>query len=432
MANDTVLLHQDRIPEKDFLSCSHNIADDTPLHWHNYIEIEIVLSGTAEHIHNGVTSTIKRGSVSIFRINDYHEIKDSQKLEVLKFCIKDNVIPGKTLTSLNSIENNLSFNLDEETLETVVFFFNACKKENNLIDRNEDYIKNILECIIILLLRLEPSEIKPTKKHQNNHLHMAIEYLHSHFRENPSLSTISELVHYSPTHFSHVFHKKIGKSYNDYLNELKVTYAKQLLTTTNLKVIDVGYQSGFNSYNNFYSTFKQHTNLSPAEYKKKKFTNTQPFGYSWRFAIIDTDINTDPAYVYIKTCLLMHESEYYFSYYYSYDYAIIPDSIENVETGEKIDFFNLKTTDMKSKKRTQKVEFYFKSSSKAPYCITLKMGKGLNNVDCNFRYTSLSNLTLKEISNKKNKNNLAQDFTHAAGNVTWSPNSDAYYEHIDR
>lgn len=128
----------------------------------------------------------------------------------------------------------------------------------------------------------------------------------------------------------------------------------------------------------------------------------------------------------------MHESEYYFSYYYSYDYAIIPDSIENVETGEKIDFFNLKTTDMKSKKRTQKVGFHFKSSSKSEYLITLKMGKGLNNVDCNFRYTSLSNLILNEISNSKNKNNLAQDFTHAAGNVTWSPNSDVYYEHIDR
>ena len=138
MATDTILLHQDRISEKDFLSCSHNIAEDTPLHWHNYIEIEIVLSGTAEHIHNGVTSTIKRGSVSIFRINDYHEIKNSQELEVLKFCIKDNVIPEKTLTILNSIENNLSFNLDEETLETVVFFFNACKKEKPVKRRGEN------------------------------------------------------------------------------------------------------------------------------------------------------------------------------------------------------------------------------------------------------------------------------------------------------
>ena len=432
MANDNVFLYQNQISENDFLAYHRNFMKETPLHWHNFIEIELVLNGSAEHIHNGIVSSIKKGHVSVFRINDYHAIKNVCDLEVLSLSIKDSAISERTLTQLNSSRNNLSFDLNDETFKTVLFFCEACINENSLHNRNEYYIKNLLECILILLLRLDTSEAKPIKKQHNSQLNNAIAYLHNHFRENPSLSTIAEIAHYSSTHFSHVFRKKIGRSFNDYLNELKVAYAKQLLNTTNLKVIDIGYQSGFNSYNNFYATFKQYTNLSPAEYKKKKLTNIHSLGYSWRFGIIDTDINTDPAYVYIKTCLLMHDNEYYFSYYYSYDYAIILDSIVNMENGGVITPYNIKTTDLKDKKRTHKVEFFFRTTSKACYEITLKMGKGLNNVNCDFRHTTLSNLTLYEMNNKKNKNNLAQEFTHAGGQVTWSSNSDAYDVHIDR
>lgn len=432
MANDNIFLYQNRISENDFLAYHKNIMRETPLHWHNFIEIELVLSGTGEHIHNGIASTLKKGHVSLFRINDYHAIKNVQDLYVLSLSIKDSAISEKTLTLLNSTQNNLAFDLDDETFNTVLFFCEACIKEYSFHNRNEEYIKNLLECVLILLLRTDSSEAMPVPKQHNSQINSAINYLHSHFRENPSLNDVAKISHYSSTHFSHVFRKKIGRPFNDYLNELKISYAKQLLNTTNLKVIDVGYQSGFNSYNNFYSTFKQHTNLSPAEYKKKKMTNIHSLGYSWRFAIIDTDIDTNPAYVYIKTCVLRHDNEYYFSYYYSYDYAIAVDSVECLQNGEKIAPYNVKITNLKDKRRTHKVEFFFKTDIKGEYRVILKMGKGLNNIGCDYRYTTLSNLTLYEMNNKENKNNLAQDYTHATGKVTWSSNSDAYDVYIDR
>lgn len=432
MANEQVLLYQNKISENDFLSYNRSLVQDTPLHWHNFIELELVLNGTAEHIHNGISSTISKGHVSLFRINDYHTVKNVNNLEVLTLSIKDGAFSEMTLTQLNSARSNLSFDLDKETFNTVLFFCEACIKENSLHNKNENYIKNLLECILILLLRFDSSEITPIKKHQNSQLNTAINYMHNHFRDNITLSTVAKIAHYSPTHFSHIFAKKIGTPFNDYINELKVTYAKQLLNTTTLKIIDIGYQSGFNSYNNFYSTFKQYTNLSPAEYRKKKTSADNSFGYSWRFEIIDTDINTDPAYVYITTCVLKHSTEYYFSYYYSHDYAIAIDRIENIQTGEIITPFNLKITNLKDRKHTHKVEFLFKTDSKSQYRIILKMGKGLNNINCTYHHTTLSNLTLYEMIDKKVKNNLAKDFTHANGSVSWSPNSDAINMYIDK
>ena len=431
MSENKVFLHENSIPESVFLSNYRKIISDTPVHWHNYIEIEIVMGGKAEHIHNGIASTIKKGHISVLRINDYHSIRNSENLDVFNLSIKDTALSDKTLTALNSQQGNLSFDLDNDTFNTVLFFCESAIKENSYLNKNEDYINNLLDCIFILLLRNISAESKPIKRQNTDQLNIAVNYLHNHFRENPNLNTIAEIAHYSPTHFSHVFHKKIGRSYNDYLNDLKISYAKQLLTTTNLKIIDVGYQSGFNSYNNFYSTFKSYMGISPADYKKKKSSANGPTGYSWRFGIFYTNIETNPAYVYIDTDVLAPETEYVFSYYYSYDYIIAFDRIQNNITKQSMKIISQNTTDLKDKKRTNRVDVYFKTKARAPYRIILKMGKGLNNVNCQYSHTTLSSLTLLKANEPDSTINLAAKYTHANGKVTWSENSDPYESHID-
>lgn len=430
MANNNVFLYQNEIPDDVYFSSNCYIMNDIPLHWHNFIEIELVLEGTADNIHNGIFSSIKRGHVSLLRINDYHAVKNSKNLRILNLCIKDSAFSKNMLTQLNSTKNIISLDLDDETFKTVLFLCEACIKENSHSLRNNDYIKNLLECILILLLRLTPERSKPMKKYQNDQLNDAINYLHNHFRENPSLSTVASIAHYSVTHFSHVFHKKIGRSYNDYLNELKISYAKQILTTTDLKIIDAGYQSGFNSYNNFYSTFKHYTGLSPAEYKKAKNANVNPIGHSWRFGMDYTDIETNPAYVFIDTDILEAETEYVFSYCYSYDYIIDTFSVENSLNNMSIPIISKNSINLRDKKRTNRVTINFKTDSKVPYRITLIMGKGMNNINCEYRFTNLSELTLYKTGNESD--NLAKYYTHASGNISWTNNADSYVRHIDK
>ncbi len=424
---DNVFLYENKIPEIMFFNHYRKSITDVPLHWHNYIEIELVMGGTAEHIHNGVFSTLKRGCVSVLRINDYHSIKNTQDLDVLNLSIKDTSISEKIVASLNSVEGNLAFDLNPELFDTLVFFCEAVIVENSNLNKNEDYIKKLLECIFILLLKQAQTKSKPLKRQHNDQLNIAVNYLHNHFRENPSLNTTAKIAHYSPTHFSHVFHKKIGKSYNDYLNDLKISYAKQLLTTTDLKIIDAGYQSGFNSYNNFYSTFKNYTGLSPADYKKKKAsdTSTTGYSYSWRFGLAYTNIETNPAYVFIDTDVLEPQTEYTFSYCYSQDYIIAFERIQNYTTKQSIKIISQSTTDLNDKRRTSRVDITFKTRGKAPYRIILKMGKGLNNTDCKYRLTTLSALTLLK-TGEQNGKNYAANYNYANGNVSWTDNSDAY------
>ncbi|MBQ3088412.1 MAG: AraC family transcriptional regulator [Clostridia bacterium] len=431
MSDNSIYLYHNVMPENLNLSYHRSYVKDIPLHWHNFIEIELVLEGSADNTHNGISSTIKRGHVSVLRINDYHAIKNSNNLRILNLSIKDNAISEKMLSQLNSVQGIIALDLDENTFNRVLFFCEAAIKENHSSQRNDDYIQNLLECVLILLLRLTPKQSKSIKKYQNDQLNYAVNYLHNHFRDNPSLNTIAKIAHYSPTHFSHVFHKKIGRSYNDYLNDLKISYSKQLLTTTDLKIIDAGFQSGFTSYNNFYSTFKNYTGVSPAEYKKKKTSNSLPQSNSWRFDLQIADIAAEPAYMYIDTDILDPETEYVFSYQYTYDHILEPQKIQNNITKQTIGINSQSNIDLNKKRKTNKVEISFKTKGKAPYRIILKMGKGGSDIANKHCYTTVSALTLFKADEQNGNVNYAKDYSHSSGNISWSDNSNAYDAYID-
>ena len=61
------------------------------------------------------------------------------------------------------------------------------------------------------------------------------------------------------------------KNFNDFINEFRITFAKELLLDEaykNYTITSIGLESGFNSKSSFYATFKKHTNLTPTEYQK--------------------------------------------------------------------------------------------------------------------------------------------------------------------
>lgn len=71
----------------------------------------------------------------------------------------------------------------------------------------------------------------------------------------------------SPTHFSTVFSQEIGATFRDYLNNLRINYAKELLRTTNIKCAEVAYRCGYNDPHYFSAFFKKKTGFTPQQFR---------------------------------------------------------------------------------------------------------------------------------------------------------------------
>ena len=86
---------------------------------------------------------------------------------------------------------------------------------------------------------------------------------------NPSLEEIANYVHLNPSYFSRSFVNHTGCSYNTYLNNLKLKYAKKLLTETNMTITDICFGAGFGSLSNFSRRFKFEYKISANDFRRK-------------------------------------------------------------------------------------------------------------------------------------------------------------------
>ncbi len=96
-------------------------------------------------------------------------------------------------------------------------------------------------------------------------------YLYSieNFRSPISLANVAALTSHSPAAFCRYFKSRTRKSYFQYLTEIRIAYACELLREGNLDVSEVCMNSGFNNLSNFHKQFKKIVKDTPSEYKKR-------------------------------------------------------------------------------------------------------------------------------------------------------------------
>ncbi len=104
----------------------------------------------------------------------------------------------------------------------------------------------------------------------NNSLAIAKQYINEHFAEEISLTDVANKVGLTPSYLSNLLKKETGKSYSEYLIDLRIEKAKALIRTTNYKMYEISEMVGYP--NTFYFTrlFKRETGMTPGEFKKQE------------------------------------------------------------------------------------------------------------------------------------------------------------------
>ena len=95
-------------------------------------------------------------------------------------------------------------------------------------------------------------------------------YIDSHYTDPElSLNVVAAQANLSASHFSVVFSQEAGQNFKEYLTEIRINKAKELLRMTALRSADIAYQVGYNDPHYFSSVFKKHTGQSPIEFRSQ-------------------------------------------------------------------------------------------------------------------------------------------------------------------
>lgn len=96
-----------------------------------------------------------------------------------------------------------------------------------------------------------------------------IDYSFKHYLGPISLKEVAEIARMSIPSFCRFFKRNIKKSYFDFIREIRIGRACKLLRETNRPILDICYDSGYNSWPNFSKQFKDITRRSPSQYRKE-------------------------------------------------------------------------------------------------------------------------------------------------------------------
>lgn len=162
---------------------------------------------------------------------------------MMSFCEKIEGIEGEMQAQSEELKNSM------KTIQT--------------LEEIKNYIRMLLKKIIGVLDTISGrrySDIIEIAKDQIRKTYMSDEI---------SLNTIAAEVGMSPSYFSSIFSKEMGKTFVEYLTEIRMDRAKELLMCSSMKISEIGYEVGYKDPHYFSYIFKKTQNCTPKEFRAR-------------------------------------------------------------------------------------------------------------------------------------------------------------------
>lgn len=131
-------------------------------------------------------------------------------------------------------------------------------------------VEQIISWITLLRDRLCEYMEEHKKNYTNNTVNLVKKYINEHLEEKLSLNEIAAIYSISPSYLSALFKKYCSVGFSEYITQMKINKAKELLLKENYKVYEVSDMLGFESAFYFSKVFKKVTGYSPKEYTQKQ------------------------------------------------------------------------------------------------------------------------------------------------------------------
>ena len=263
-------------------------------HSHDYMQIWYISRGCCEHWVEGVRHRLARGDIFIIPPKLEHQVLEMEDAEIISCEFSfDHFFPPQENTYRQLRETALSlsfvwvflkdaddvqsqFSLRPETGERINALMNAMLEE---YQNGELYYEEFLRVQIVeLLLLLAREHSQSTRNHTaidtyeqyKPMVEDAIRYIGAHYNEPLKLEDVCRVSMLSKTYFCYLFKLLTQQTLVEYIMNLRIQKAAELLKDPAKSITWVGYEVGFNDSTSFSRTFKKIVGVSPRTYRAIK------------------------------------------------------------------------------------------------------------------------------------------------------------------
>lgn len=248
-----------------------------PPHWHSTMEILFCLNGQATVTIEHEQISLQHGQIVVFDANVVHAIHSRSRLYMFLVIHVDK-------RQLSVYCPNLDLYRFEcrpipFTDPRATAYIHLCQLAHDLTRVNiEDESTRAMRSDGTALLMLSdlikefsvysPPGSVSEQTRPNETIHKIITYVTEHYQEPLSLKDAAASIGISKEYFCRLFKEHMGITFLRYLNEVRISHADRLLTTTDLSIAEVMQQSGFTNQTMFNRLFKEIYGITPRQARK--------------------------------------------------------------------------------------------------------------------------------------------------------------------
>lgn len=219
-----------------------------------------------QHSHGHIIMVIS-GLCNVSFKEQHHQLSTKQ------ICF----IPPDTAHLMDCTGNVLVLNVPKEMIKSIDGVFLA---ENPVLEINENLAP------LVTLIRYEVEKRNFSNNESLRYLYYylydkfveqyrlpSLQYIHENYADDISITKLAAIENYNVSYFTSWFRKKTGCVPSDYLKIVRIEKAKEILVTTQYRVIDVALQVGYKDSSAFIRAFSGLVGMTPNQYRRLALEN---------------------------------------------------------------------------------------------------------------------------------------------------------------
>ena len=279
---ENIVLKED---ESFFIGIFQDNLEKSDWHYHNNFEISFITEGTGKRIVADSIEDFQPGDLAfigpklphVWIADKDHTYLSDRTLEMVFLQFTSNVL-NPSLLALPEFKNvKRALNLSERGIQIVGQTLNEVSELMLQLPYLKDFERMIMLFKIMDIIGKSNSNIQLASedyinkrfKTGNKRIALIHEYLMINYREEVNLKKLAALVNMAEGSLCRFFKGQLGMTVFEYLNNIKIQFACNLLLDNDLSITKICYDSGFNNLSHFNKQFKKATGIPPSEYRKQ-------------------------------------------------------------------------------------------------------------------------------------------------------------------
>lgn len=276
--NRELIYENDRITDglEIFFWVFNDASSFVPSHWHQAIEIMYIMEGEVDVTINTQETVLLPGDIFLIDSSVIHSTKSIRGNHAILIQLPYTLL-RKYITDFDDLNFAFDCHSDNPILKTKIMQLIEVVREMQIIFEvnPKGGILRFNSLVFEMLYQLyhnfstpiPATDLRKDEKHFSR-LKLVMNYTNEHYNRPLTLDEIADVACFRKEYFCHFFKKNMGKTYLEYLNEIRLSHIYKDLVQTDLPLKTILENNGFTNYKLFRQLFYKNFHTTPGEYRR--------------------------------------------------------------------------------------------------------------------------------------------------------------------